>query len=757
MSGTMGNGVADQLEDKGRLSLASIKKDIETSYKAFRENSQRYRDFFILVFKTAIGDAERTSLAVLGKPPLESPILEAYISREVGEFSKHVPQIDIHAAEGLMVGHLDDDYTKMLKVLQAHSNEIVHAAEANGFSDDVLDDTMGGGFSVAKVGTQYVNEKSFMQKIVLDRMVNPTLCGFDPLAEEHHKGDGRYCFELHPMTQEEFAREFGEERAKTFNFTRNVSSFSWTYKNLDVKVVLVADYYVKVEKTVTLLRLAENDLDLPVTMTLSEYNKMIKEWDRVEQPPVELERRRSTMTRIDRYRICQNEILDHAQTFYPMLPLVFIDGDSKRIQNMQGGQIEQMTRPYVLHAKDMQKLMNFAMQTIGQELEDMPRNTYMVPVAAIPKAYVKAYQNPQVAGVLPWNHKDLETGQDIPPPSVVQRTATPPLVQETFMGAQNIVQQILGNYDAALGIADGNISGKALQEGAMQSNVSATRYILGYIRGLQRCIEIAIHLIPLLYTTPRTIPIRLPNGKRDYQVINAEYPKIDKQKQMLQKAQEMGLGGMQNQIEETGEDNADSEQMENAIMFNYDPKDLNVTVTPGVNARIQKQVSFELLTRAMGVSPTLAEFFNRQGLGVILESLDLPGIEGLKDMVEQFQAQMAKEAQDAKSMPTDTDKIVQAEIMKSRLEAQARDQKTQVDMALGIAKAAIAKEEAETKRLELELKAHEAHMKLSMDRENQASKAASDTIALAVDVMKHQAEVDMTEKAQMQGQNNENI
>lgn len=756
MSGIMGEGSDDDIPKRGNMSLRSIKKDIEASYKSFHDNAKRYRDFFILVFKTALTDADKDNLAIIGKPPIESPILEAYISREVGEFAKHRPQIDVHAAEGLAIGHIDDEQIRLMKVIQAHITEILNTADAENFSDDILDDTMGGGYGVAKVGTEYVNESSFMQRIILERMINPTLCGFDPLAQKSHKGDGRYCFELHPMTQEEFAREFGEEQAKTFNFTRNISSFSWTYKNQDVKVVLVADYYVKVEKTVTLLRLADNDLGIPTTMLLADYNKMLKEWDRVEQPPVELERRRSTSTRIDRYRICQNEILDHLETSYPMLPLVFFDGDSKRIQNTEGGQIEQMTRPYVLHAKDMQRLMNFAMQTIGQELEDMPRNTYMVPVEAIPKAYIKAYQTPQKAGILPY-HQFSPDRPDVrlDAPQVVQRIPTPPLVQETFVGAQNIVQQILGNYDAALGINNNELSGKALQEGAMQSNVSATRYIVGYIRGLQRCAEIIVHLIPLFYTTPRSIPVRLPNGKRDYQIINAPYPKVDKQKKMLQKAQEMGLGGMQNEISTEGEDEAESEEMENAIMFNYDPKDLNVRVMPGVNARIQKQVSFELLIKAMGVSPVLGEFFNRQGMGVMLDCLDLPGIEGLKEMVEQFQAQMAQERQDAAMQPTDTDKIVNAEIMKSQLEAQARDQKTQVDMALGIAKAAVAKEEAETKRLELELKAHEAHARLSMDRENQASQAASDTIALAVDVMKHQAEVDMAEKAQAQGAQNE--
>ncbi len=747
MSGAMDTGTEDELQSDDKLSLKFIKKDIETSYKAERANNERYREFYILTFKTALSQADHDSLEIIGKPPIESPVLEAHISRLRGEFSKQQPNIDVHAAEGLGIGKVDDDYIKLMKVAQAHLNEVFFEADNDNFTYDMYSDTLAGGKGVAKIGTDYVNEHSFMQKINIERARNPTMCGFDPLARKSHKGDGRYCFELYPMSEDEFAVEFGKDKAKSFNFTRAVGNFSWTYKNKSIKIVLVAEYYVKVHKLVTLVRLADNDLDVPETMTLPEYNKMVKNWEKIEQAPVILEKRKTTQTRIDRYRVCQNEILDHKQTFYPMLPLVFFDGNSVEIENSEGGQIEQMCRPFVYHAKGAQRLMNFAMQTVGQELEDMPRNTYMVPVGAIPKQYIKQWQYPQIAGTLAYHQYDLDR-PDVryDPPQVVQRMATPPLVQETYVGSQNIIQQILGAYDSVLGTNDKQISGVAIQQGALQSNAAALPYLVNYCKGMQRCAEIILHLMPLIYTTPRSIPIRLPNGKRDYQVINAPYPKVDKQQQMLQKAQEMGLGGMQNQIEETGEDEADSEEMENALMFNYDPRDMNVKVEPGVNAHVQKQVSFELLTRAMEVSPTFGEFMNRQGLPVMLESLDLPGIEALKHMVEQFQAQMAKEREDAANQPQEIDKVVQMEMEKARMEFESKDQKTQADMMVAIGKLASMHEELELKRQELELKAKEAHIKLHMENEQRAADASETTINMALEVMKHQSEVDMAEK-----------
>ncbi len=733
------------IEDKtkGILSLATIKKNIEDAWKYFEANYNRYNDFYNFVFKTALTDDDRATLSRLGKPIIEFPILEAYISRLRGEFSKQQPQIDVRAAEGLAIGKLNDDYLKLLNVIQAHLNEIFFEADNDEFTYDIYSDTLAGGFSVAKVYTDYVNEKSFMQKICIERVFNPTMCGFDPLATKSHKGDGRFCFELHPMAQEEFEEEFGAEKAKAFNFTRAVEGFNWLYKNNDTKIVLVADYYVKVQKVLTLVRLAPSEY-APETMSIKDYNKMVREWDKIEQVPEILEKRKSTVTTVDRYRVCQNEILDHVETSYPMLPLVYIDGNSVMLKNTDGGQIEQMTRPYVYNAKGVQKLKNFAGQTVGQELEDMPQYKLIIPVEGIPKKYESIYQNPQIPATIVYNQFDVkQPGVRLDPPQAFPRIPTPPLVNEVFMGSDATTQAILGSYDAILGVNDKQISGVAIQQGAMQSNAAAIPYLMGYIKGMQRCAEIVIHLLPLFYTMPRSIPVKLPNGKRDYQIINTPYPKEDKQKKMLMKAQEMGMGGEMG--EETGQQ-AETEEQENAIMFNYDPADMNVRIEPGVNQAIQKQVAVDQLTALMNTSAIFKAFMERQGLGVLIKNLDIKGAEALDEMVEQFQAQAEHERQQAGQQPTDADKIAQAEIQKAMLEAQARKEKTQADFALGIAKAAEMQAETEIKRQELELKAAEAHVRLSMDRENAASQAASDTIGLAVDVMKHQSEMSMQER-----------
>ena len=137
MSGMMGSSNPEHESTPTNLGLAAIKKDIENSWKYFQDNYKRYEDLYKFVFKTALSDADKDKLAMLGKPPIEFPILEAYISRLRGEFSKQQPQIDVHAAEGLAIGRIDDEYIKLMKVIQAHLNEIFFEADNDEFTYDI--------------------------------------------------------------------------------------------------------------------------------------------------------------------------------------------------------------------------------------------------------------------------------------------------------------------------------------------------------------------------------------------------------------------------------------------------------------------------------------------------------------------------------------------------------------------------------------------------------------------------------------------
>src|SRR6185503_8454899 len=417
-------------------------------------------------------------------------------------------------------------------------------------------------------------------------------------------------------------------------------------------------------------------------VTERDYNKMLKEWDSIEQPPIVLQRRKTVVETIERYRLCENEILEHTKTSYPMLPLVFFDGDSVWLQNEQGGQMQQFCRPYIYDAKGAQQLKNFAMQSIGAELEDFVQHKFIVPIEAIPQDphYREAFVRPQLANTLAYKSFDSER-PDVPlaPPREIVRPEVPSLLPETYMNMDGTVQTVMGTYDGILGINGKEISGKAIQMGALQSNAAVMPYLKNYLKGLQRCGELILHMIPQYYNTPRSIPIRLSNGKRDWVMIN--------------------------------DDNTPE-----SIDFKFDPHELNLKIEPGVNAEVQKQLAVEQLTAIADKFERFKAFMEDKGIPVILDNIDIHGAAGLKEAFEEWDEQMRQQPPKPNPMEVEANTIKEIEGMKTQQRATEAEMKHSIQAA----EVAIAKQRAdvEAARLAAEMSSKYTNEMLNHERED---------------------------------------
>src|SRR3984885_12190306 len=323
--------------------LKFLKDSVEEAQEYFCDNVKRYHEFTKFVFKSSLSDNEAASLAERGLPTIEFNILEAYISRLRGEVAKQQPSLSVRAADGVPLSILDKQFTATLDVVEAHLRAIFFDGANDMLEYNIYSDLLAGGFSVMRIYTDYVNEMSFEQNICIERAFDPTLCVFDPLARDSHKGDGRFCAELHPMTREEFEEEFGKKVTENMHFTRSLSGFDWSFQNEKEEIVLVCDYYEKQNKKETILKLSNGH-----SVTQKEYDSFIEEWENrglIEQPPVVVKKRSTMIEKIVRYRFCESCLLDVVETNYKYLPLIFVDGNSINLKD--GGSYNQMTRPYV--------------------------------------------------------------------------------------------------------------------------------------------------------------------------------------------------------------------------------------------------------------------------------------------------------------------------------------------------------------------------------------------------------------------------
>jgi len=616
--------------------LARIKKTVRNAHDYFKDNYDRYNEFRRFVFDSSLKEDEITLLMTMNRPQLEFNVLEAYVSRLLGEFSKQEPDIAVNA--------YDEDKADpiTIKVVEQHLKHVFMDDNNEHTRYEVYKDLLSGGFSTMKVFTDYEHPMSMSQVIRVERC-EPTLCGFDKLARFSHKGDGQFCFQLFPRDKDEFEEENPDIPINTLSFRRDFAGFNWSYQNDNSKIIVVADYYEKKRKEETIVEVRDMGV-----MTMAKYRKLVDTWNDITVPPSIMGKPRKTMLdRIERYRCIENQVIEFEETDFTHLPLVFVDGHSLMIKTPKNGNIRQVTRPYVYHAKGAQRLKNYAGISLANEIENTVQHKFMVAKEALPKEeeFLQAYKDTQKESVLVYNSVH-ESNPDLPisnPIREIQRVPCPPEIAQAFTGADSLIQNVLGSYDASLGINNNQLSGIAIVEAASQSNATAMPYIVGCLQGFQRVAEIYVDLMPKYFTTPRTLPILDEKGKRHFVKIN----------------QPEGLP------------------------MNFDTHALNVSLKAGASFQVQKNRTIMMVKEIMGMSPLFGQFMAEKGLNFILDNMEGKGIEQLKDLTDEWlqEYQQEKQAAQQQAQQNPAAMKAQVEMQKNQQRAQIDQAKLQLDMA----------------------------------------------------------------------------
>lgn len=677
--------------------LFELKEEVKNAYFYFEKNYKRFHEFTKFVYDSTLTSMDLQKLSSLGKPQLEFNVIESIVSRLIGEFVKQEPSIVVKASDGVSTEQLTENYLEMIKVLEGHMKELIIDASSDGLQSKIYTDEVAGGYSVGEVYIEYLNDMSFDQKITVKRVFDPTLTGFDPLARESHKGDGRYCFELVPWSREKFEKEFGKERAIKIKFTRggNVGDFSWSYNNSGKDIVLICSFYEKRLEKTKIVKLSTGHV-----VTESHYKELLDMWNEqgfIEQAPVVVAERTTEIETIWLYRFCETEIISEEQTYHRFLPLVFFDGNSKEIRDSEGGNTYQMTRPLVYQAKGIQQLKNFAGQCLGQEMENLVQHKFKVSIESIPEDYKAAYQDIQKADVLVYNqfYKNDPQNPPLTPPQEIQRPQIPAIIENVFYGSDKVTQTILGTYDSVLGTNEKDISGVAIANGSIATSAAAMPYTMGYIHGLNRIAQILLDLIPKIYVTPRTIPVIKSDGKRTYQLIN-------------------------------------DPNNPNSINLSYKSNDLSVKVEAGVNTAIQKQIALDQIIKLTSASPLFAQFINTEGLEILLDNLDIRGIEELKVRAAKFQEGLRQQQEMASQQPDPMQEMMQASIQVEQQNAQNRQEEAEGQLAIKAAQVAIEKEKVDLQKAQILNDIEMKRAKLGLDQEKVDSENARSAVETAI-------------------------
>lgn len=617
-----------------QANMERIKDSVEWAQQYFQENITSFNAFTRFIFKDTFTPEDDDRMTELQLPKLRCNVIEPFVSRLRGEFAQNHPDLKIFAPNSNDPGN-----AQMIPVVSGILRNIMYHSNSEDIDNETITNMLAGGYHVLRVDYDYDSDDTLDQSLNLSSVYDPTLCGFDPEAIKKHKGDGRFCYTFYPKRLSEIQQDYpNNQLISSLNkmpFAKNPNNavdWTWTDSKTKEKMVLVCEYFEKVYKQVKFVKLMDNS-----TVTSDEYEQMVKDYEENQtgMPMVKPEImgkpvNKKVVDRVDRYLIAGDMVLEYDKTIFTDLPLIFFDGNGKRINNRH------MTRSYVYNVKDVQRARNFLFNQFIDETQNIRKTTILAPKAAIPDEgpYRDAYLNPAKAqAALVYEHElvDDMTNEvrQIPPPQVFPRAPIPPELFQAFVEIKDEIQSQLGAYDAQLGIQDMQLSGKAIIAGSTQANAAAKPYLINYIASMNQVARILLKLIPEVYNTPRTIPIVMPDGKRAYQQIN--------------QPNGMNLAGLE-------------------------PNALDIIIEEGVNFEIERQQAVQDLVNLSQAFPALGQVINSpQGLSVLLDNLNFRGVETLKEMVDQQANQPPQPPQPNPALIKAQASMVQAQTEQQRL------------------------------------------------------------------------------------------
>jgi hypothetical protein len=194
------------------------------------------------------------------------------------------------------------------------------------------------------------------------------------------------------------------------------------------------------------------------------------------------------------------EVLDTIDWAGRFIPIVPVYGDEVYLEGRRH------LRSLVRDAKDPQRMFNYWRTTSTELVALAPRAPFIGPKGAFKSDADKwASANTE-------SHAYIEYDGQVPPERQAFAGVPAGALQEA-MNASDDIKSILGLFDASLGAASNENSGRAILARQREGDVSTFHFIDNLSRAIRHAGRIMIDLIPQVYSTPRMLRVLGPGGE----------------------------------------------------------------------------------------------------------------------------------------------------------------------------------------------------------------------------------------------------
>jgi hypothetical protein len=452
-------------------------------YKASVEATQENRVDMIDDQRFASGDQWPDDVKALrvGRPMQTINRLPAFIDQIIGDARQNKVAIKVFAGED---GDVDvaQIYSGLIRSIENRSN-------ADFAYDTALEQSATYGFGAWRIKTQYVDDNSFDQEIVIERIQNSLNVHFDPSSIQPDYSDAEYAIVVDSISKDEFKARW--PKAAESNFQTEHMQAGWSSGDN----MQIAEYWYK-ERT-------------PATLYL--LNDGTATFDKPTAPELVIRERKSEKCAVKMCIMSGAEVLEQAEWAGRYIPIVGVNGKEDMVDG------KRILRGIVRHAKDPQRMYNY-WRTIDTETKALaPKAPVMVTTKQLDG--LDEYWSDALSGNLPY--LPYNPDPTAPMPQRLNAGMQDKGFEQAAMLAVDEMKATTGIYSAALGEQSNETSGRAILARQREGDTANFAYIDNLSRAIRYSARVIIDLIPKIYDTERVIEIMGIDGQKTLERINS--------------------------------------------------------------------------------------------------------------------------------------------------------------------------------------------------------------------------------------------
>lgn len=615
--------MTDKVDEKSVHARALKNYEIALDY--WRENRTKFEEDVGFARLEKQWDAKlKKDREAAGLPCLTINKLPSFIRQVVNDARQNKPSIKVQPQDSNADPETADIISGLIRNIES-------ASDADVAYDTAIDNAATGGFGFFRVNLAYVNDESFEQDLVFERVIDPLSILPDPYSEAADSSDWTFCFETKLYTKGQFKREFPD--ADPVDFDAVELPVEW----MDGERIVVAKYWERTEKRREIVKIV-NPLDARI-VDKDEYESTY----RAEGYAIEGESRTVVDYEVMVHRMTGVGVISSQRWEGKYIPIIPVYGEEVVFEGKR--HYRSLIRP----ARDSQIMVNAWESSATATVALAPRAPWIAEEGAL--------------DVDP----NWETANSASHPYLLYKRGTQPPIRQPFNGlpagdlqmalrASDNLKSTIGIFDAGIGARSNETSGRAIMARQRESDTSTFHFIDNLSRAIRHAGRILIDLIPKVYSPGRVIRILGEDGSPD--TVKTGTPEEVQAARMAQQAQ--------------------MQEVERIYSLNGGRYDLTVSAGPSFNTRRE-----EAATQMIEAARAFPGLFEVAG-DLIAGNLDWPGADQIAERLKARMAmavQQAQGQQQPQGQPVDPAKVLSAQTkqFEAQVDAQQGQQKLEID------------------------------------------------------------------------------